>query len=141
MLDPGSLAVLGGHFERLMGAIQGRVEQVSLVAVYPYPAPAFFPPFMKPFLVFNFFFNSFMVVVVFLFPGWAGFVIRDFSFVFVSPLPVEGVESLFVFAQPTPFILHSSIHQANHPRSTLLLGGGEKKLPLTGVKLTPPNNS
>ncbi len=42
VLDPGSLAVLGGHFERLMGAIQGRVEQVSLVAVYPYPAPAFF---------------------------------------------------------------------------------------------------
>lgn len=33
MLDPGSLAVLGGHFERLMGAIQGRVEQVSLVVV------------------------------------------------------------------------------------------------------------
>lgn len=29
VLDPGSLAVLGGHFERLMGAIQGRVEQVS----------------------------------------------------------------------------------------------------------------
>lgn len=84
---------------------------------------------MKPFLVFNFFFNSFMVVVVFLFPGWAGFVIGDFSFVFVSPLPVEGVESLFVFAQPTPFILHSSIHQANHPRSTLLLGEGGKKTP------------
>lgn len=33
VLDPGSLAVLGGHFERLMGAIQGRVEQVSLVVV------------------------------------------------------------------------------------------------------------
>lgn len=29
VLDPGSLAVLGGHFERLMGAIQARVEQVS----------------------------------------------------------------------------------------------------------------
>ena len=41
VLDPGSLAVLGGHFERLMGAIQGRVEQVSLEVDYPYPAPAF----------------------------------------------------------------------------------------------------
>lgn len=29
VLDPGSLTVLGGHFERLMGAIQARVEQVS----------------------------------------------------------------------------------------------------------------
>ena len=28
LLDPGSLAVLGQHFERLMGAIQNRVEQV-----------------------------------------------------------------------------------------------------------------
>lgn len=28
VLDPGSLAVLGQHFERLMGAIQNRVEQV-----------------------------------------------------------------------------------------------------------------
>lgn len=35
VLDPGSLAVLGGHFERLMGAIQGRVEQVSLVVSPP----------------------------------------------------------------------------------------------------------
>ena len=29
VLDPGSLAVLGQHFERLMGAIQNRVENVS----------------------------------------------------------------------------------------------------------------
>ena len=28
ILDPGSLAVLGQHFERLMGAIQNRVENV-----------------------------------------------------------------------------------------------------------------
>lgn len=28
VLDPGSLAVLGQHFERLMGAIQNRVENV-----------------------------------------------------------------------------------------------------------------
>lgn len=28
VLDPGSLAVLGQHFERLMAAIQNRVEQV-----------------------------------------------------------------------------------------------------------------
>ena len=28
LLDAGSLAVLGSHFERLMGAIQGRVNQV-----------------------------------------------------------------------------------------------------------------
>ena len=31
VLDPGSLAVLGQHFERLMGAIQARVENVSNV--------------------------------------------------------------------------------------------------------------
>lgn len=60
VLDPGSLAVLGGHFERLMGAIQGRVDQVSLVFAYLYPAPAFSYSdkknflFMKPFLIFNF---------------------------------------------------------------------------------------
>lgn len=44
MLDPGSLAVLGGHFERLMGAIQGRVEQVSLGAclLLPTQPPCFF---------------------------------------------------------------------------------------------------
>ena len=29
MLDAGSLTVLGQHFERLMGAIQTRVETVS----------------------------------------------------------------------------------------------------------------
>ena len=29
VLDPNSLAVLGQHFERLMGAIQNRVENVS----------------------------------------------------------------------------------------------------------------
>ncbi|KAI4113586.1 MAG: hypothetical protein LQ345_005465 [Seirophora villosa] len=29
VLDPGSLAVLGQHFERLMAAIQNRVEQLS----------------------------------------------------------------------------------------------------------------
>lgn len=29
MLDAGSLTVLGQHFERLMGAIQTRVENVS----------------------------------------------------------------------------------------------------------------
>ncbi|KAL8925021.1 MAG: hypothetical protein Q9208_003705 [Pyrenodesmia sp. 3 TL-2023] len=29
VLDPGSLAVLGQHFERLMGAIQNRVEQLT----------------------------------------------------------------------------------------------------------------
>lgn len=29
VLDPGSLAVLGQHFERLMGAIQNRVENVG----------------------------------------------------------------------------------------------------------------
>lgn len=29
MLDPGSLALLGQHFERLMGAIQNRVENLT----------------------------------------------------------------------------------------------------------------
>lgn len=29
MLDAGSLAVLGSHFERLMGAIEGRVDSVK----------------------------------------------------------------------------------------------------------------
>ncbi|KAL8700027.1 MAG: hypothetical protein Q9201_005673 [Fulgogasparrea decipioides] len=29
ILDPGSLAVLGQHFERLMGAIQNRVQQLT----------------------------------------------------------------------------------------------------------------
>ncbi|KAK4696954.1 hypothetical protein P7C71_g1050, partial [Lecanoromycetidae sp. Uapishka_2] len=29
MLDPGSLAVLGSHFERLMGAIQNRVDSLT----------------------------------------------------------------------------------------------------------------
>lgn len=86
-----------------------------------------------------------VVVVVFLFPGWAGFVIRDFSFVFVSPLPVEGVESLFVFAQPTPLhppLLHpSSQPPPLHPSFFGGGGVGGEKLPLTGVKLTPPNNS
>lgn len=68
VLDPGSLAVLGGHFERLMGAIQGRVEQVSLVVVYPYPAPDFFfssPLFMKNFFSKKIFYGG----NFFLFPG------------------------------------------------------------------------
>lgn len=34
LLDPGSLAVLGQHFERLMGAIQNRVEQVCRAHVH-----------------------------------------------------------------------------------------------------------
>ena len=36
VLDPGSLAVLGQHFERLMGAIQNRVETVSVARDYLY---------------------------------------------------------------------------------------------------------
>lgn len=37
MLDVGSLAVLGSHFERLMGAIQNRVDSVRAA-----------PPFVTP---------------------------------------------------------------------------------------------
>lgn len=58
MLDPGSLAVLGGHFERLMGAIQGRVEQVSQA---PFDTNFFFLSFalMKSFsFLFLFFFKK-----------------------------------------------------------------------------------
>ncbi len=36
LLDAGSLAVLGSHFERLMGAIQGRVDSVGF---HPHPHP------------------------------------------------------------------------------------------------------
>ena len=35
MLDPGSLALLGQHFERLMGAIQNRVEHVKAQTLSP----------------------------------------------------------------------------------------------------------
>ena len=35
MLDPGSLALLGQHFERLMGAIQNRVEHVKAQILSP----------------------------------------------------------------------------------------------------------
>lgn len=39
VLDPGSLAALGQHFERLMGAIQNRVQQVGHVATDAHAAP------------------------------------------------------------------------------------------------------
>lgn len=48
MLDPGSLAVLGSHFERLMGAIQNRVDSVCFSLFLPrqikeQPCIYFFP--------------------------------------------------------------------------------------------------
>ena len=58
LLDAGSLAVLGSHFERLMGAIQGRVDSVS------YPAfPALYNrirelPRFTAFSFFSFFFHD-----------------------------------------------------------------------------------
>lgn len=78
VLDPGSLAVLGGHFERLMGAIQGRVEQVSLVVVYPIPRrPFLFLLLLWPMgaLFLNF---IFFMVVVFFFSQLAGFDLEIF---------------------------------------------------------------
>ena len=41
LLDAGSLAVLGSHFERLMGAIQSRVNHVRLTALFLGKGPAF----------------------------------------------------------------------------------------------------
>lgn len=35
MLDPGSLSALGQHFDRLMLAIQGRVDAVSRIGSCP----------------------------------------------------------------------------------------------------------
>lgn len=42
LLDAGSLAVLGSHFERLMGAIQGRVDDVRIIS------PTAFDPVAVP---------------------------------------------------------------------------------------------
>ena len=52
LLDAGSLAVLGSHFERLMGAIQSRVNHVRFSQPYPkrkaQPRPSALSQFRRP---------------------------------------------------------------------------------------------
>ena len=47
MLDPGSLTALGHHFDRLMLAIQGRVDAVSRVGLFCSSTTLYLTPAMS----------------------------------------------------------------------------------------------